>query len=569
MRRVICHWSEGNYKANSTDREHYHILIEGDGTVRGGDHAIADNVSAADGDYAAHTRGANTGAIGVACCCMVGCNESPFRPGRQALKKSQWDVMVQVLAELCQFYSIPVTPTTVLGHGEVQKNLGIMQKGKWDPMVWPWDPKKSREEVGDSLRAEVTAALGKSKRRGKRKAHPVAPVVVAQEDSPTDDSYTLRSDLLAGDPTLQKIAATDLVLIPPQHSVRVDGISNIQEALNRLAAAGLPVPRISFGSDDKHRGFYGPQTTRALRAFQRSAGIGTDGRVGDDTLRALDEALLATGNSAPIKAIPVVVKSVVVQPMIVEPEPVVILPSLEVPPDLGAPVEAFARPAASSRTSDGRGGSTTSGLRGEVYQPQPNLQVIMAEENLTAKRDGKPLGASRSVQQLRILDLSGKSTSIEQPDYCWSERKLPGAALFLDHPGFAPDAEVIKGEASYFGKFDTTDEGTGTPVFGLVQTNSSVFGVSLPESLLLRFGLARKDGKFLRKTDKSETALVEIYFPRLKRMVRAPIVDVGPNPRLKRPADLSVAAAAFLQDEPEEKAKGYRLDNMQVQLRIV
>ncbi|MEP6956958.1 MAG: N-acetylmuramoyl-L-alanine amidase, partial [Chthoniobacterales bacterium] len=538
--------------------------IEGSGTVRGGDHAIADNVSAADGDYAAHTRGANTGAIGVACCCMVGCNESPFRPGRQPLKKSQWEVMVQVVAELCQFYSIPVTSTTVLGHGEVQKNLGIMQRGKWDPMVWPWNPKKSREEVGASFRAEVTAALGKPKHRGRKKTLPIVPVVAVPADPPADDSYTLRSDLLAGDPTLQKIAATDLVLIPPQHSMRVDGIADIQEALNRLAAAGHPVPQISFGADNKYRGFYGPTTTRALRAFQRSVGIGIDGRVGDDTLRALDEALLATGSSAPIKAIPVEIL-----PVVAKPEPVVILPSLEIPPDLGAPVEDFARPAATSRTSDGRGGSTTTGLHGEVYQPQPNLQVIMAEENLTAKRDGKSLGTSRAVQQLRVLNLLGKSTSVEQPDYCWSGRKLPGAALFLDHPGFAPDAEVIKGEASYFGKFDTTDEGTGTPVFGLVQTNSSVFGVSLPESLLVRFGLARKDGKFLRKTDKSDTALVEIYFPRLKRMVRAASVDVGPHPRLKRPAELSVAAAAFLQDEPEEKAKGYKLDNMQVQLRIV
>ena len=128
MKRVICHWSEGNYKANSTDLEHYHILIEGDGTVRGGDHTIDDNSNVGDNDYAAHTLNANTESIGVACCCMVGCEESPFKPGSQPMKKSQWDVMVQAVAELCQFYGIPVTPTTVLGHGEVQANLGIKQK---------------------------------------------------------------------------------------------------------------------------------------------------------------------------------------------------------------------------------------------------------------------------------------------------------------------------------------------------------------------------------------------------------------------------------------------------------
>lgn len=159
MKRVICHWSEGHYTANSTDREHYHILIQGDDSVIGGDHPISDNVSTADDDYAAHTRGCNTASIGVALCAMVGCKERPFRPGTEPVKQSQWDTMVRVVAELCKFYQIPVTPTTVLGHGEVQKNLGIRQLGKWDPMVWPWDPSVPAGEVGNALRAQVSAAL--------------------------------------------------------------------------------------------------------------------------------------------------------------------------------------------------------------------------------------------------------------------------------------------------------------------------------------------------------------------------------------------------------------------------
>jgi len=559
MKRVICHWSEGNYKANSTDLEHYHILIEGDGTVRGGDHSILDNVSAADGNYAAHTLGTNTGAIGVACCCMVGCNENPFGPGRQPMKKAQWEVMVQAVAELCQFYAIPVTSTTVLGHGEVQKNLGIKQKGKWDPMVWPWDPSKARSEVGDALRAQVSAALGQLSGADGGSREPV-PVVVVAVDGGREETYALRSTLLASDATMQKIAATDLVLLPPQHSQRVDGIAILQEALNRLAAAGAAVSRIDFGANDKYRGFYGMQTVKAIRAFQRQAGVGVDGRVGDDTLRALDEALQAAGGGAPVPFTPIPGPA---------PIPVVIVPALEVPADLGAPVDSFTRPPATSKTKDGRGGSKTSWLNGSVYQPQPNVQVIVAEESLTAKRDGQALGAPRRVRQLRVADLAAKSTSIEQPDYCWSARKLPGAAIFTDHPGFDKSADIIKGEASYFGKFDTTDEGTGTPVFGRVQTNSSVFGVSLPEKLLIQFGLAKREGQSLRKTEKSDGAQVEIYFAKRKRLVRVPIVDVGPAPRLKRPADLSVAAAAFLQDEPEDKAKGYKLDNMQVELRIV
>jgi hypothetical protein len=290
MKRVICHWSEGNYKANSTDLEHYHILIEGDGTVRGGDHTIADNSNVADNDYAAHTLNANTESIGVACCCMVGCQESPFKPGKQPMKKSQWDTMVQVVAELCQFYGIPVTPQTVLGHGEVQVNLGIRQKGKWDPMVWPWDTSKTRKQVGAALREQVSSALAQ--------LGGVAPRVASRTKSATavdGESYTLRSALLANDPTLRRIAETSLVLIPPQHPEPVSGIDAVQEAINRLATRGVALPPISFGAGDKFRGWFGPQTANALRAFQRFAGIDVDAKIGDKTLRALDRALVAAG----------------------------------------------------------------------------------------------------------------------------------------------------------------------------------------------------------------------------------------------------------------------------------
>jgi peptidoglycan hydrolase-like protein with peptidoglycan-binding domain len=290
MKRIICHWSEGNYKANSTDLEHYHILIEGDGTVRGGDYTILDNLSTSDGNYAAHTLGTNTGSIGVACCGMAGCQESPFKPGSQALKKSQWDVMVQVVAELCQFYGIPVTPTTVLGHGEVQANLGIKQKGKWDPMVWPWDTSKTRKQVGAGLREQVSSALAQPGGRAPRVA--TRTNLAAAVDG---GSYTLRSALLANDFTLRRIGETSLVLVPQQHPEPVSGIEAIQEAINRLATTGMALPRISFGAGDKFRGWFGPQTANALRAFQRLAGIDVDAKIGDDTLRALDNALVSAG----------------------------------------------------------------------------------------------------------------------------------------------------------------------------------------------------------------------------------------------------------------------------------
>jgi N-acetyl-anhydromuramyl-L-alanine amidase AmpD len=159
MTRVICHWTAGGYMPSENDLAHYHILIDGDGALHQGEHVIADNESAADGDYAAHTAGTNTGAIGVSMCCMVGATDRPFFAGSAPMREVQWDAMIAVVAQLCRAYNIAVTPQTVLGHGEVQKNLGRPQSGKWDPMKLPFAPQLTPAQVGMKLRAEVAALL--------------------------------------------------------------------------------------------------------------------------------------------------------------------------------------------------------------------------------------------------------------------------------------------------------------------------------------------------------------------------------------------------------------------------
>jgi hypothetical protein len=124
-----------------------------------GVHTIADNGSTADGVYAAHTLHCNTGSIGVSACSMMSCIRSPFAAGRAPMKENQWRVMAEATAELCRFYDIPVTPQTVLGHGEVQATLGIAQKDKWDPMVLPWLPEMSMTQVGIAFRTMVQKHL--------------------------------------------------------------------------------------------------------------------------------------------------------------------------------------------------------------------------------------------------------------------------------------------------------------------------------------------------------------------------------------------------------------------------
>jgi len=158
MDRVICHWTAGSHSAGSADKDHYHILIEGDGTLIRGVYSIKDNVDTGDGRYAAHTKNCNTGSIGVSLCCMAGAIENPFDPGVHPMTEKQWATLAVVVAELCRFYDIVVTPQTVLSHAEVQGTLGIQQSGKWDYTRLPFDPGvQGATACGDRLRAEAAA----------------------------------------------------------------------------------------------------------------------------------------------------------------------------------------------------------------------------------------------------------------------------------------------------------------------------------------------------------------------------------------------------------------------------
>lgn len=160
MDRVIVHWTAGSYEVSQTDKEHYHFIVGGDLVWIKGDYSIKANVSTSDADgYAAHTKSFNTKSIGIAAACMAGAIESPFNPGKYPLLKDQWLALAGGAAYLCKKYGIPVSPTTVLQHGEVQKNCGVQQDGKWDINKLPWEPGWSMSQVGDAFRSEVAKRL--------------------------------------------------------------------------------------------------------------------------------------------------------------------------------------------------------------------------------------------------------------------------------------------------------------------------------------------------------------------------------------------------------------------------
>lgn len=164
MKRIILHWTAGANRASKEDRAHYHFIIEGDGSVVEGVHKPEINeVIRQPNDistYAAHTRGCNTGAIGVSLAAMRDAQERPFYPGPSPILPEQVQAMAQLVADLCQRYSIPITKETVLTHAEVQPTLGIKQRGKWD-IAWLPGMRQAGDpiEVGDRLRALIRSRM--------------------------------------------------------------------------------------------------------------------------------------------------------------------------------------------------------------------------------------------------------------------------------------------------------------------------------------------------------------------------------------------------------------------------
>ncbi|WP_208349105.1 N-acetylmuramoyl-L-alanine amidase [Pseudaestuariivita rosea] len=158
LRRIIMHWTAGGHSANSLDRKHYHEIVEGDGTRVQGDKLPEANESTRDGHYAAHTRALNTGSIGLSMAAMSGARERPFAKGKSPITEKQLDAFVAMVAEYADTYAIEITRETVLTHAEVQRTLGVAQRGKWD-ITWipgmdkPGDP----VEVGDRIRAMIKA----------------------------------------------------------------------------------------------------------------------------------------------------------------------------------------------------------------------------------------------------------------------------------------------------------------------------------------------------------------------------------------------------------------------------
>ena len=162
LERVIAHWSVTTYEVDDDCRRHYHYIFDQNGAEYLGFKRPEANLSTADKDYVAHTLNCNQGSIGVACAAMYeppGTKLTVDNYGDFPILKPQFEGMCLRIAKLCKKYSIPVTPKTVLMHGEVQKTLGIKQRGKWDIAVLPYAGLKTIETCGDYMRKLVSDYL--------------------------------------------------------------------------------------------------------------------------------------------------------------------------------------------------------------------------------------------------------------------------------------------------------------------------------------------------------------------------------------------------------------------------
>lgn len=167
VNRIVMHHSAGWHAPSALDRQHYHRIVGGDGTVVSGSFPISANAigrKLSPGAYAAHTLNLNGGAIGLAMSCMAGAEWHIPRACAAFPRPVQVEAFIAEAARLASLYSIPITRQSVLSHAEVQITLGVTQRGKWDFDYDPFGIIDTRDPIaiGDMLRDKIRAALPQS-----------------------------------------------------------------------------------------------------------------------------------------------------------------------------------------------------------------------------------------------------------------------------------------------------------------------------------------------------------------------------------------------------------------------
>ncbi len=156
LQRICLHWTAGGLTPNAVDKQHYHFIVAGDGTVVSGKYTPeANGKQLTNRDkYAAHCGGGNSFTIGIAVCG----GPKGFKPG--TFTQASLESACRKIAECCHYYGIGVTPETVYTHYEFGlRHAGTDSAGKIDINQIPWEPSLSPKAVGDYIRQRVTSYL--------------------------------------------------------------------------------------------------------------------------------------------------------------------------------------------------------------------------------------------------------------------------------------------------------------------------------------------------------------------------------------------------------------------------
>lgn len=134
---ITWHWAASSYTVTKYQKTRYHFVIDKDGHACHGvpiEKNLDNKNQRRQPGYAAHVLNANSNNIGISAAAMGDARESAARRGSYGswpLTKEQIASLIEVAAQLCYCYRLPVLPTRVLGHEEWDSIMGRPQD-RWD-----------------------------------------------------------------------------------------------------------------------------------------------------------------------------------------------------------------------------------------------------------------------------------------------------------------------------------------------------------------------------------------------------------------------------------------------------
>lgn len=151
-------------RPSAHDLKCYHYLFDSSGKRYDGVFRPEDNLNCSDGQYAAHTGGANTGSIGVCACGMTNlkANDAALNPSKgvenwvNPLTRVQIEAMCKWCAQLCKRWKINVSPQSVFTHAEFGlANPKTSSHGKIDISYLPFMPELTAFCTSDKAKIKI------------------------------------------------------------------------------------------------------------------------------------------------------------------------------------------------------------------------------------------------------------------------------------------------------------------------------------------------------------------------------------------------------------------------------